>query len=475
MWKSLTLLLVGITQQASLWAADPQPGLDAQLVELIRQHDLRGAPSSEPFPSPGSPLVQLGRDLFFSTQLSGDGDVACVSCHHPWLGGGDALSLSVGTGAEDPELLGPGRKHDFNGSGSHDPRADGLPNVPRNSPTTFNTVFFKEFLFHDGRVSFIKRGDPASGIFTPDSRFAQSDPRARHNLLAAQAAFPVTSAQEMRGFSFLPAQDNDYLRATLEQRFASEVWRERFRLAFDDAFGVTFEKIALATAAYAESQVFLDTPWRSYVEGDQDALTAAQKRGAWLFFASTEAGGAACASCHSGDFFTDESFHVLAIPQIGRGKDKRYNDFGRYRVTRVERDRYAFRTPSLLNVAVTAPYGHSGAYDSLEEVIAHHLNPGRAIASYDFTLSRLSQFEPVSESRAAWYRKNTEAALQRVQVDPLSLDARQISDLVAFMHALTDPCVTSRECLKPWVPQDLDEPTLLQPKFSQEEGFLNAH
>jgi cytochrome c peroxidase len=74
-----------------------------------------------------------------------------------------------------------------------------------------------------------------------------------------------------------------------------------------------------------------------------------------MFFSSIEDGGANCLSCHSGDFFTDEQYHVLASPQIGRGKGNdngtlTNDDFGRARETKDDADRYKFRTPTLLNV-----------------------------------------------------------------------------------------------------------------------------
>ena len=97
-----------------------------------------------------SKLAQLGRELFFSKSLSLAFDLACASCHHPFLAGGDGLSLPVGVGALDPDLVGPGRRHD--GNFYIDPEADGGPNVERNSPTTFNSALYQHALFNDGRV-----------------------------------------------------------------------------------------------------------------------------------------------------------------------------------------------------------------------------------------------------------------------------------------------------------------------------------
>ena len=142
---------------------------------------------------------------------------------------------------------------------------------------------------------------------------------------------------------------------------------------------ITFPRIRQLLADYQTSQILIDSPWRAYVDGDDAALTAQQKRGALLFLRQPGEGGA---GCHQGDFFTDEDFHVLAIPQFGDGKDLDSDDRGRVLRTGVLDDRHAFRTPSLLNVELTAPYGHTGAYETLEAVVRHHLDPEKSVAEF---------------------------------------------------------------------------------------------
>ena len=102
-----------------------------------------------------SPLFALGKELFFSRGLSGNKDVACASCHHPYLAGGDKLSLPVGESAYDPEILGPGRWHSWQSSA--DPNADGSPNVARHAQSTFNTALYNRAMFYDGRVFCFRR------------------------------------------------------------------------------------------------------------------------------------------------------------------------------------------------------------------------------------------------------------------------------------------------------------------------------
>ncbi len=157
---------------------------------------------------------------------------------------------------------------------------------------------------------------------------------------------------------------------------------------------------------------------------------------------------------------TDEDFHVIAVPQIGRGKEDHNailnnDDFGRFRETQDAADMYQFRTPALLNVEVTGPWGHAGAHGSLEAIIRHHLNPAEAIANYDFSkldpniqaqdmlINTQFHLDQLEANRAA----NVENVLQNVEMT----DA-EVADIVEFMKALTDPCVKDRACLAPWIP-----------------------
>ena len=207
----------------------------------------------------------------------------------------------------------------------------------------------------------------------------------------------------------------------------------------------------------------MNTPWRAYVQGNDQAISPAAKRGALLFFRDPDVGGAGCASCHSGDFFTDEQFYTLAIPQVGPGKrddpyfdspDVQADDFGRWYATFDEADRYAFRTPTLLNVEVTGPYGHDGAYATLEGIVRHHLNPAAAVRGY-----YVSQLDPgvqtqrTTELTAKALAKLTEDRRQeRTTLQDVSLTDRQVQDMIAFLRTLTDSCVKDPACLAPWLP-----------------------
>ena len=437
---------------------------DNALLTLVSDAGLTGDPTTgRTLPLITDAKAQLGKKLFFTKGLGANEDSACVTCHHPTMGGGDNLSLSIGVGAETPDLLGPGRFHSVDAVGGE---FDGGPTVPRNAPTTFNIGLWDQVLFHDGRVESLGKtaganGDDGSGIRTPDSAFGVADVDSGLTLPTAQSRFPVTSPEEMRGFTTAQGA-TDVIRTYLEGQLAGD-WDAEFTDAYGDA-AITYERIAESIGEYERSQIFVDTPWKAYVEGNISAISASAKRGATMFFSSIEDGGANCVSCHSGDFFTDEQFHVLATPQIGRGKGNdngvlTNDDFGRARETDLTNmdttDRYKFRTPSLLNVEVTGPWGHAGAYTSLEAVVTHMLNPADAIANYDF-----SQLDP--NIQAADLLTNTQFALEQLELNRMNNVAgvhrdvafveADVADLVEFLKALTDPCVKDRACLAPWIP-----------------------
>ncbi len=444
---------------------------DAELLSLVSAAGLTGDPTTgRTLPDITDAKAQLGKKLFFTKGLGGNDDSACVTCHHPVLGGGDDLSLSIGVGAEAPDLLGPGRFHDMNAVITDGGEFDGGPPVPRNAPTTFNLAMWDQALFHDGRVESLDKiaganGAGVLGIRTPDSPdITTADPDAGPNLAAAQSRFPITSPEEMRGFTFVNPGTNADLRTALEAKLkAFGGWDVEFTAAFgDDA--ITHLRIAEAIGEYERSQVFVNSPWKAYVEGDRAAISDSAKRGAKMFFSSVADGGANCTSCHSGDFFTDEQYHVLASPQIGRGKGDDNgtlgnDDFGRERETADVADRYKFRTPSLLNVEVTGPWGHAGGYTRLENMVRHMLNPEQAIDNYDF-----SQLNPTIQ--AADLLTNTQFALDQLEFNRTSNVAEvhqnitftddDVTDLVEFLKALTDPCVKDRDCLAPWIPDASD-------------------
>lgn len=166
MRKLTSVLLAGLWLSQTQASPIPIPDdLDGALSQLIEQHGLTGDPlAGQDLPTIDDPEARLGKLLFFSKSLSGNKDVACASCHHPYLGGGDGLSLPVGALAEDEDVLGPGRK-----------TTTGQLYVPRNVPTIFNAWAYRRSLFRDARVEFVDWHAPEKGISTPDVPFGEAD------------------------------------------------------------------------------------------------------------------------------------------------------------------------------------------------------------------------------------------------------------------------------------------------------------
>jgi cytochrome c peroxidase len=171
-------------------------------------------------------------------------------------------------------------------------------------------------------------------------------------------------------------------------------------------------------------------------------MTRAATRGMQVFY-----GEGKCAGCHSGPFQTDHDFHAIAMPQIGPGKGDNQDgysdgldDFGRQRVTGKSRDRFRFRTLTLRNVALTAPYGHAGAYNTLEAVVRHHLDPVTSLHNYDqgqAVLPPHAEFDALDFAvmNDDWRRGEIANANE---LAPVALSDRQVTDLIDFLHALTD-------------------------------------
>ncbi len=363
-------------------------------------------------PSPAK--VELGRLLFFDPILSGNRNISCATCHHPSFGTSDEVSLSLGEGAKG---LGPDRISSRSHIGGVYER------IPRNSPALFN-LGAREYtvLFHDGRVEVDKNAGYESGFISP-ARWKL--PRGLSNALAAQAMFPVTSPAEMAG----QQGENPIADARARNQVGGEggVWdlltlrlrsipeyKERFSAAFPSEVRITDDidmvLAANAIAAFEAHSFRADqSPFDRYLRGDENALSSKEVRGMNLFY-----GKASCSACHSGKFQTDHGFHAIAMPQVGPGKSDGWDsgywsksgyqafpeDQGRGRVTGRIEDNYRFRTPSLRNVALTAPYGHSGAYPSLEEVVRHHLQPVATLHAYDGSAASLPPLNFVLEHSA---------------------------------------------------------------------------
>lgn len=389
------------------------------------------------FPRPDMDRVELGQLLFYDPILSGNKTVSCATCHHPRLGTADGLSLGFGDGATG---LGIDRRVD--------PDNPPEQRVPRNAPALFN-LGASEFtsFFHDGRL----QQDPSrpSGIRTPLGAEMEAG---FDSALAAQAMFPVLSGDEMAGHY----SENDVAQAVrqglltgpggawdiLARRVAAiPGYRSRFDAVLGAGTEIRFHDIANVIADFIRYEWRADnSPFDRFLR-DGTPLPASAAAGMALFY-----GKAQCASCHAGQFQTDHQFYAIAMPQIGPGKAARFErhnrDTGRARVTGDDADLYRFRTPSLRNLPETGPYGHSGAYATLQGVVRHHLDPVAALRAYDPTQALL--LPPGFDSDFALMSDPAEvdAIAAANELKPIPLSDTEIDQLVAFLRALNDPGAT---------------------------------
>ena len=377
--------------------------------------------------------VRLGQLLFYDPILSGSKTVACATCHHPKHATADGLSLGLGDGAHG---LGPKRRID--------PKNLPEQRVPRNAPALFN-LGAHEFttMFHDGRLE----ADPTrpSGIRTPlGTEMAQGFA----SVLSAQSMFPVLSPDEMAGHY----TESDVARAVRQGFLTGEdgAWSlisarvadiKEYQSAFEQINGpghsVTFTDISDVIAEFIAFEWRADdSPFDQYLRTGEP-LPKAANLGMSLFY-----GKAQCSTCHAGQFQTDHDFHAIALPQVGPGKSARFEtharDEGRLRVTGNPADAYKFRTPSLRNIAQTAPYGHNGAYATLEAMIRHHLDPVASLKAYNVAQLVLPDL-PNSQDFRATHDPDEQAAIAAAnELSPSNLSEMEIIQIVAFLNALSD-------------------------------------
>jgi cytochrome c peroxidase len=446
-------------------ASHAESGLDQQLQGLLDAAGFTGRIESTLEQRLGRPvdrkLVDLGRELFFDSIQGLHDDNTCAGCHAPANGFGDSQSIAIGV--DNNGLAGPNRQG---------------PRNQRRSPMLLNTAFFPKLMWNGRFVAL--SGDPfdnSQGFSFPAPegtvKFPAHDPEVQ-TLLAAQGHIPQTEIVEMAGFtgtagtisprfdafdnglgSPIPPADgsgfrNDPIReAVLVRLNASPGYVDRFGKLFPEVAAgapITFPMVGRAIAEFQISLTFADAPIDRFARGQRNALTAAQKRGAVLFF-----GSAGCVSCHavggaSNEMFSDFENHVLGVPQVapvfgagtgnvvfdGPGEDE---DFGQEQITGNPADRYKFRTSPLRNAALQPTFFHNGAFTRLEDAILHHLDvlpsaqgydPGTA--GVDPDLSRLGPLQPVLDR------------LDPLVAVPTVLTPEEVADLVAFVRdGLLDP------------------------------------
>jgi cytochrome c peroxidase len=300
-----------------------------------------------------SEQVELGRALFFDPQLSGNGEVACASCHDPERAFTD------------------GRARSASRSGTA---------ALRNSPTMLNAGL-QVGSFYDLRTTYLE--DQVTDV--------------------------VGNAEEMHGS----------VDAAATVLSSDTVYVRHFAAAFPGAatLRVGGAQIRSAVAAYVRSLVTLNSRVDRAFRGDTAAITSEERRGLNLFM-----GKAKCATCHFAPLFNgtvppmyqESEVEVIGVPSTPRIRNARIDpDSGRFRVTRSAPHLHAFKTPSVRNAALTAPYMHNGVYRTLDEVVDFYNRGGGAGIGI-------------------------ELPNQTLPPDSLGLSKSEQRAIVRFMQALTD-------------------------------------
>ncbi len=434
----LRLALVILAGFVSAAAAGPGSDLPRPLTDA----DFRPVDPDE---------AALGRLLFYDRAISGNRNIACSSCHHPRLGTGDGLALSLGEGGIG---LGPERVAD----------AANLPEqrVPRNAQPLFNLGALEYVrLFHDGRIE-VDETRP-SGLRTP---LESEMPAGFDTILAAQTMFPVISPDEMAGHYgeneiSVAVRKGDFTGpdgawALIARRVSSiPAYREAFA-ALDPEIAagraINFADVSNAIAAFMEFEWRSDdSPFDRHLSGETP-LEGEALAGLELFY-----GSAGCSECHSGPLLTDHGFHATGAPQLGPGKGARFErhsrDEGRMEVTGHAEDAYRFRTPSLRNVAITGPWGHAGAHDDLAAFVADHAAPRAALWPARAVLPALDGIDDFAIRDDEGERTKVLGAIERPDT---ALAPQEVAALVAFLNSLTgDTALAGRLGVPESVPSGL--------------------
>jgi cytochrome c peroxidase len=250
--------------------------------------------------------VELGKMLYYDTRLSGDGQLACYSCHLEENGLTDGRPLAVGA---------------FNRT------------LTRSTPSMWNIGYHAAW-YWDGRAGTLEG--------------------------QAQAAWRGGN-MGASGNDGGPSMDE--VCAALD---AIDGYREQFDAVFGE--GCTPDNVPKALAAFMRTIISTDSAWIRFRDGDTSALSEAAQRGYEVFDQKAK-----CSNCHAGILLTDQQFH-----NVGIGMDADEPDLGRFRVTEVDRDRGAFKTPTLMDISKSAPYFHNGSVPTLEEAVDLMIGGGLA-------------------------------------------------------------------------------------------------
>ncbi len=302
----------------------------------------------------------------------------------------------------------------------------GLPPVPipvDNQPTA-ETIALGRKLFYDPTLS-VDNTIACASCHAPASGFADGKPVAegvngqkggRSAPTIFNAAYYTTQFWDGRSPNLEdqaagPPQNPIEMGHTLdgvEEKLAAD---PTYRAEFEKAFGpgpISFDMVGKAIASFERTVISANSPFdRYFYGGEETALSEVARRGLEIF-RNPEKGN--CTACHVLGLFTDNLFHNIGV---GVGEDGELTDLGRFEVTGKDSDRGAFKTTSLRNIALTAPYMHDGNLKTLAEVIDFYVGGGNSNPHLDPQLKVLTPLTETGEEN--WSR----------------------SDLVAFLESLT--------------------------------------
>lgn len=397
--------------------------IDLKLQDYVKNFGLRPLPA---LPARNQALFTLGQRLFMSPLLSGNKNISCAHCHHPGVMTHDALPLGLGEGAMGIQV-GQGSRRQLKGK-----------ILARNTPALFNLHGVSP-LFWDGRVSY----DSSTKEFqTPLPDLNGPHPKRRDitqvmtSALAAQAIFPIVDFAEMRGESgsnkIADAPDEfSAWELVIEQLMEVEIFRESFAKAFPGQ-KINIGHVGEALAEFqAQAFALNDTPYDRYLKGDKEALSDSQKRGMDVFFNK-----ASCGNCHKGEHLSSFGFENVGIPQIGPGK-KDGDDLGRQEFD-PSAGPYQFRVPPLRNSALTAPFMHSGVFQTITEVITHYENVMHSLRHFSWVQEWPNYVEEIEGHDHINDRKRLQTLSPLLQ-PRIFLSAEEKADLEDFLvFGLTD-------------------------------------
>jgi cytochrome c peroxidase len=317
--------------------------------------------------------IELGRQLYFETRLCPDNTVSCATCHHPQEGFSRHTKTGVGIGGQKGG---------------------------RNSPVSYNRIL-SDAQFWDGRAGSLE--DQAVGPIQNPIEMGNT----HESCVATLTDIPGYMMQFEKIFpdQKLTIDTVGMAIAAFERSLVTGPSQYDYHEAYKRFTSLEAEDLADLKDDSPETYALYED-LKSKVQ--VNPMSESAVRGFELFFSKR----VGCSACHVGANLADEQYHNLGI-----GMSAKEPDLGRYAVTKVEKDKGAFKTPTIRNVALSAPYMHDGSLATLEEVVEHYdkggdknkwlsdkivplkLTPQEKVDLVEFMRACTGTFPPVSSAR----------------------------------------------------------------------------